>query len=253
LRGNFLPGSPEDGRRRLHISFWPSEGAGIGKSGVRRQEGVASEFSLDDKVNEMNRLTALRLEVGYRQREGLAYPKQWDRWLAEQGATPLSSPRKGQMRLDDSFEHGWPVWSQSPEQKVVLPGFNNRRQGRSWGLSISRTRKWWDAYQQTQPQYQALSQQNCAGIALMALRAAGSEAFEPVPPVRIYAEPAQVERYALVLQAALDQLELMGKGLDADVQKALGTGLLKPDMLAGAPKDDLWSLDEWKRRSALGP
>ena len=253
LRGMFLKGSPADGRRRVHISFWPSEGAGIDKSGVRRQEGGMTEQAAQDKVSEMNRLTALRLEVGWRQREGVAYPKKWDRWLANQGVGPLTTPRKGQVRLDDTFDDGWPIWSQSPENKIVLPGFNCGRQGRSWGLSISRANKWWEAFQQTDPHYKALSTQNCAGIALMALQAAGSEAFEPLPSVRLYAEPAQVERYAMTLQAALDQLERMGQGLDKDVQTALATGLLRPDMLAGAPKGDLWSLEEWKRRSALGP
>jgi hypothetical protein len=245
LRGAFVP------RDHLQISFWPRDGAGLGRTALRKQPGAFTERAFDDKWSEMNRLTALRLEVGYRQREGIDVPPEWVEALRDLGRAPLAQARPGQTRLDDVDDDGFPMWSQSPETKFALPGLGSRP--RHWGLSITQVKKWWEAFSASHPTYQALSFQNCAGVALMALRAGGADAFVPLPHVHIYAEPVQVEHYAQRLQVELDHLEARSAALDQDIRAALASGALRPAMLAGDQRDGLWTVEEWKRRSALGP
>lgn len=259
MSGMFLPGSPEDGRRRVQISFWPAESAGIGMSGIRKQGGLTSDYSYEDKVSEMNRLTALRLEVGYRDDNGIPVPKSWRTRLANYGKTPLSTPRDGQRRLgftsegtdsNDENDLGWPLWSQSPEVKVPLPGFMVK--GRLWGLSIPRINRWWTTFKAQAPQYQALSRQNCAGVVLMALKEGGAEAFVAAPSVHVYAEPIQVEQYARLLEMQLERYETWSADLDTQIRSALAAGTITPAMLSGS-EDGLWTVERWKGLSSLGP
>lgn len=246
LRGPFARG------KRMQISFWPGGpgGAGIGLSGVLRQPGDYNDTTLDDKKSEMNPLTAVRLEVAYCRREGIDYPPEWDDWLREFGTTPLTDPRPGQKRLGTVNSDGVPLWSQSQDIKVVLPAY--RLDGRFWGLSMSRIVKWWDAFKLQAPHYQALSRQNCAGVALMGLAAGGSEAFVELPSVAIYAEPAQVERYAQMLAVQFDRMEAWSNEFDAEIRTEAAMGRLTNDG-TGETKDGLWTLERWKARSALGP
>jgi hypothetical protein len=251
LSGMFLKVMQDDdrARRRVHISFWPDGGASM-SSAMRSQGADTNQFTVQDKVSEMNRMTMLRLEVGYRRANGMKVPRKWETMLADNGMQPIADARPGQTRRADlQVADGWPLWSQSPEFKVALPGFNNK--GRLWGLSIGRMNAWWQVFSQSNPHYKALSHQNCAGVALMALRQGGSEAYVDLPAVRIYAEPLQVERYARMVEVQIDRLETWAKELDADIRQALGSGLVKPDMLTGL-KDGLWDLQTWKQRSALG-
>ena len=252
LSGMFLKVMPGDSahRRRVHISFWPGEGGASLRTARNKSTATTSDYTFGDKLSEMNKVTALRLEVGYRLRHKIDVPPEWTALLANNGLTPIGSARSGQHRLDEVHpDTGWPLWSQSPEVKIELPGFNNK--GRHWGLSISRMNSWWQLFAQSNPHYQALSHQNCAGIALMALREGGGEAFIDLPAVRIYAEPMQVELYARAVQIQMERMEASANELDADIKRALASGVVKPDMLTGL-KDGLWDVNTWKQRSALG-
>jgi hypothetical protein len=248
VRGNFIPGGSQ------HISFWPKESAGIGMSGVRKQPGNVTEQYLQDKVSETGEITALRLEIGYRIRHGIPYPRGWDRQL--EGRSPLMTPRPGQARVPEDVRpdelKDVPLWSQSADNKFYLPGIGAK--GATWGLSTKRMASWWKQFQAGNPHYRALSAQNCAGVALWALRAGGSEALVPLPSVRIYAEPVQVERYAMGLLSAIERLDTASAASDRDLSAAFTAGKFK----STAPTPDaelsngLWKSDVWKQRSALG-
>jgi hypothetical protein len=93
LSGGNLTGTVADPRRRLHISFWPGEAAGIGKSGIRAQSSSEVPYSLMDKMMELGDLTSLRLEVGYRKKLGIAYPLQWEARLFRSRRAATQPPR----------------------------------------------------------------------------------------------------------------------------------------------------------------
>lgn len=258
MSGIFLRGNADDPRRRMQISFWPKDGAGLGMSGVQKQGSSFTDQAVEDKINEMSKITALRLEVGYRQAHGIPYPARWDQTLNSQGKAPIAVPRSGQERLGvtskgstggDATDLGWPLWSQSPEVKIPLPGF--MVPGRHWGLSITRISKWWENFKSQAPHYQALSQQNCAGVVMMALREGGAEAFVDLPNVHVYAEPAQVEQYAEMLRVEIDRFETWTTELDKDIRKALDANRITPSMLSGT-SDGVWTLDRWKEVTNIG-
>lgn len=268
LAGMFVP-CADDGKRRLQISFWPGAGgAGIGLSGVRKTQGQFTEAAWQDKGNEMSKLTALRLEVGYCKAEGIPYPDYWDTELLSNGRSPIARghERPGQKRSvdEDGDLRGYidekgqamPLWSQSPETKIALPGF--MLAPRLWGLSISRMNKWWGSFKATQPKYQALSFQNCAGVALMALREGGSEAYVELPQVHLYAEPTQVEQYARLVELQIGRMETWAQELDAEIRDAAARRIVTPELIADyVPEPEgqrgLWSVQRWKQLSALGP
>jgi hypothetical protein len=246
LRASYIPTND-----RMQVSFWPGgDGAGKGMSGIRAQASANNDDPLDDKLGEMGLLTSLRLEVGYRQEAGIAYPPEWDGLLRDMGKSPLRTPRPGQK--PSSFENadGIPLWSQSQESKIKLPALQHLRG--LWGLPIRPIMRWWQTFQAANPSYRALStNNNCAGVALMALEAGGAGAFLPLPTLFIYAEPTQVERYALGLRSVIEQTEIATNKLILEIDAARKSGLLKPS--TGEQKDGLWTMAEWKKQSALGP
>jgi hypothetical protein len=248
-----------------NISFWPGEGAGF-HNAFSDQPGSFSPDSLNDKINEMNALTAIRLEVAYCRREGILYPKEWNRLLREEGKTPLPVPLTGQKRIADSpkGEAGFlegayyrlkdgtqvpvPAWSQSPQSKICLPGL--RAAGKSWGLNTNRMGNWWIDFQKTNAQYRAFSpKHNCVGVALEGLREGGAAAILPLPKVRSYGEPIQVEQYAQALEYELNRLEGQTHFLDMDIRSCHLA--LKP-VPVNQLMDGLWQPSHWKKASALG-
>lgn len=243
ILGNLVPGGFQ------HISFWPGDYASKGNA-IKKQTSSATAEPIHDKVSEMNRLTALRLEVGYCKDNGIPYPAEYDEMLAEMGKTPLSNARPGQRRLGTTDGDGLPLWSQSPEAKIYLPGI--RATGRTWGLSTRRMGLWWQQFQTTKPHYQALGQQNCAGVALMGLKEGGSEAFVECPGVKIYGEPVQVEKYANLLAQEMQRMDDWTAEFDRDVAEVFKAGKMKDATPASELKDGLWSLETWKQKSHLG-
>jgi hypothetical protein len=214
-----------------HVSFWPGDYASKGNA-IKKQSSSSTATPKTDKISEMNRLTALRLEVGYCKQNGIAYPAEWDDVLRETNKGPINTPRPGQKRTGELDDDDLPMWSQSPDVKTYLPGFG--AQGRNWGLSTGR-----------------MGKQNCAGVALMALEAGGAGAIVKLPKVTIYGEPVQVEDYAESVLAQLNQMESWTDDLEQDIKQAVISGKVKP-----APSDNLvdglWTLDTWKQKSALG-
>ncbi|MGC4085550.1 MAG: hypothetical protein QM736_26355 [Vicinamibacterales bacterium] len=236
---------------RVEISFWPGAGAGIGLSGIRSTTAKFGDYQ-SDKVDEMNKMTGIRLEVGYRRAHGIPYPPEWDEVLRLLHKEAIDTPRPGQRPTGANLDMDGlpiPLWSQSAENKINLPGL--RAEGTLWGLSIRRMSEWWDDFKKTGPQYRALSYNNCAGIVFEALKAGGSEAFLEAPRVVVYAEPVQVEQYALNLQVQLQRFNDWTRELDDEIRDAVVNG-----RIGSKPSenliDGLWTLDEWKRQSALG-
>ena len=265
VMGNCVKTTDFDNPYTQNISFWPGEGAGF-HNAFSDQPASFSPDSLNDKLNEMNALTAIRLEVAYCRREGILYPKEWNRLLREEGKKPLAVPLTGQKRIADSpkgeadFLDGTyyrlkdgtkvpvPAWSQSPQSKVCLPGLFAK--GRSWGLNTTRMGNWWIDFQKTNPQYRAFSPtQNCVGVALEGLREGGSEAILPLPKIRSYGEPIQVEQYAQALEYELNHLEGLTSTLRMDI---LSSHLALKPAPVNQLFDGLWRPDCWKQASALG-
>jgi hypothetical protein len=243
IEGTFVPGFFQ------HISFWPGTFASKGASAIKKQAGSSTQNPQQDKISEMNRLTALRLEVGHCQQNKIPYPSEYDDILRDQNKTPLNNPKPGQRRIGDVDDDGLPLWSQSPEVKVVLPGLGAK--GKLWGLSTRRMGLWWQQFQASQPKYQALGKQNCAGVALMGLVEGGSEAFVECPGITIYGEPIQVEKYANELEMQMDRMEQWAMDLDRDIQQAVTGGKIdsKPSTDLS---DGIWKTETWKKQSALG-
>ena len=231
-----------------HISFWPGDYASKGNA-IFKQTGDFNDELKDDKISEMNQLTALRLEVGYRQANGMYCPPKYIAWLTHFEKTPITSPRPGQKWLDEVDSKGWPLWSQSADEKVALPGTDCG--DRLWGLSICHMNDWWENFKNSGPQYQALGRQNCAGVALDALKEGGSEAFLPCPYIKAYTEPTQVEDYAKRLRNKLNEMENLSTQLDDDIKQAVMSNNLWAAP-GDPPADGIWELDKWKRESALG-
>ena len=240
-------------RKRLHISFWPDGAAKWGPDAFREKPGATHGYTRSDQRAEMNRMTRLRLEIGYRKANNLSYPAEWVEEIERLGYEPIDAPRSGQVRpkTDVTQLDVLPLWSQSAEAKFELPGFMNR--GRVWGLSISHMAKWWNTFKATQPSYKALSvDKNCAAIALEALRQGAAGAFVDLPTVRVYCEPVQVENVARDLQMQLDRMEKWTTDFDVDVRRAMTSGLLKPGANNQSLVGGIWGVDTWKRESALG-
>ena len=263
VSGNSVRTTPGRKPHLQNISFWPDEGATFGNA-YKMIPGSFGDSAKQDKLSEMNLLTCVRLEVGYRQKNGMAYPPEWDTLLTERNKAPLPSPRTGQKKayestgpreriygelyLNDGTPVDVPMYYQSPESNVYLPGLNAR--GGKFGLNLCRMANWWIDFQKTNPQYCALSpRNNCVGVALMGLQEGGADSIVKPPTFRTYAEPVQLESYAKELETRFLQLDGMVYMLDAGIRS---------DHLALRPphafelKDGLWRLDAWKRESALG-
>lgn len=265
VMGNCVKTTDFDNPHLQNISFWPGDGAGF-HNAFSDQRAAFSPDSLNDKINEMNVLTAIRLEVAYCQKEGIVYPKEWNRLLREEGKKPLRTPLPGQKRLADSpqeeaaLHNGtWytlkdgtkvpiPVWSQSPQSKICLPGLYAK--GKSWGLNTNRMGNWWIDFQKTKPEYRAFSPtHNCVGVAFEGMREGGAEAILPLPKIRSYGEPIQVEQYAQALDYELLRMEGETNFLRMDIQS--NHLALKP-VPVNQLIDGLWRPDFWKQASALG-
>lgn len=223
VKGTYVKGSPDGDPNIQNISFWPNDGAGFGNA-FQDQSGYCSDSIVDDKVSEMNKLTAIRLEVAYCKREGLVYPDGWNRALREANKSPLSAPRPGQKQifdpttnralthegasyaLKDGSQVPVPLYSQSAQAKFYLPGLGAK--GAHWGLNTTRMGDWWIAFEKKDPHYRAFStQKNCVGVVFQALREGGADAIVKLPQVRAYGEPVQVEQYAIALEKELRRLE----------------------------------------------
>lgn len=242
IKGSMVPGFKQ------HISFWPGDYASKGNA-TKKQDGDWTNKVGEDKRNEMGLPTALRLEVGYCQTHGIPYPDEYNDYLAELNKGPITAPRPGQKRLGLTNSDGLPLWSQSAEAKIPLPGIGCKE--RLWGLSVRRMGLWWLQFKTTAPYYQALGKQNCAGVALMGLSEGGSEAFVECPGITVYGEPVQVEKYAKELELQLERMDAWSEQLDADIRKGVMSGVVSSspnDQL----KDGLWTVDVWKQKSALG-
>jgi hypothetical protein len=149
--GNSVRTTPGRKPHMQNISFWPDEGATFGNA-YKKIPGAFGESAKQDKLSEMNLLTCVRLEVGYRQKYGMAYPPEWDTLLAEHNKAPLRDPRPGQKKayeptgvrkringqlfLNDETKVDVPMYYQSPESNVYLPGVNAR--GARFGLNLCR-------------------------------------------------------------------------------------------------------------------
>ncbi|MDB6090090.1 MAG: multidrug transporter permease [Gammaproteobacteria bacterium] len=250
ITGNSVKGSPKYPHLQ-HISFWPGESVGL-LNAVNVVRGSVSPHGSEDKENEMNSLTALRLEVGYCRANSIPYPPIWDLNLEQANKTPLTDPRPGQKRRADSpnvpartYGDLMPIYSQSAEAKIYLPGLMAR--GRHWGLHLSNMAMWWNNFVASRPPYRALSaEDNCAGVALKGLQAGGSEALVKLPGIKVYTEPLQVEAYARELEKRFKELELLTGILEADNTPA------RTPVAANEISDGLWRFDLWKKASALG-
>lgn len=265
VTGNRVAGTPGQRPNTQNISFWPKDGAGF-HNAFKDIPGAPSSSTLGDRIDEMNVLTALRLEVGYCQTEGLDYPQEWDLVLRNFGKKPLSQPRAGQKRLvhpgtnqvrlsDELFfeiadgrKVFAPLYSQSAQAKFYLPGLC--AEGRNWGLNTNRMSKWWIEFQKTNPPYRAFSpKQNCVGIVLEALREGGADSLVPVPKIHSYGEPVQVEQYAKALEEEFRQLERQTAVLQLEIQSKYSA--MKPVPVSEL-MDGLWFTPHWKSASALG-
>jgi hypothetical protein len=108
--------------KRIQISYWPDEDASFGLASGKLLRSTTSDTGLDDKMDEMSKVTALRLEVGYRKQHQIAYPQGWDQMLGYHGLSPLNTPRQGQNQTGQTFtdaDSGISIalWSQSQDIK----------------------------------------------------------------------------------------------------------------------------------------
>jgi len=248
IRGSLVPSGDQ------YISWWPGEGAGK-KDAFRAQSGSASDGYEDDKVNEMNKLTAIRLEIGYRrsQTPQIPVPPEWDELLRELGKGPISAPRPGQQRLGREMDlDGFliPLWSQSADEKINIPGIGAT--GSYWGLSTRRMAEWWTAWKDRNPSYQLASSTNsCAGAAALALKAGGGEAFAKAPSALIYMEPLQIQEWANQILVQVDRMNEWTRELKSEFLSALSNKSLAPGISPPPPPGDLWSAEAWKKDSAV--
>lgn len=224
--------------------------------------GVFSNTTKEDKLFEMPRLTALRLEVGHCKANGQAYPDAWNTLLSERNKTPLMarSDQKQAFYAGERFLHPEPLYLKDgtkveipmyfkkPEAQIYLPGLLAK--GRRWGLNVNRIANWWIDFKKSAQYYRALSQDNnCVGVALQGLVEGGAGVFIKPPAIRVYGEPVRLEKYALELEHRFFELESMATGLENGIRS---------DHLAQKPpyhfelNDGIWRQEVWKRESALG-
>jgi len=251
IKNAAIPGGVE------YVSFWPADGASKGKSAFKKQGAAFQANYKDDAGDEMQKLTAFRLEVGFRKANNVPYPAEWDQTLAQFGKAPITNPRPGQVRdhesaklrdLDD--EDVIYDWRQSAESKVSIPAMGAG--GSTFGLSPVAAYNWWRGFKVSAPKYQALGFQNCAGVALMCLKAGGSEAFLKLPSVTVYTEPVQVERYANDLLLQINRFNDNAVTLRNDVSNMVATKGYAPTD-ASELVNGFWPVEVWKKKSALGP
>lgn len=236
-----------------YISFWPGDGAGMNKTAFKAQAGSTTDGYDEDKTNEMNKMTGVRLEVGWRKQHGIPYPAEWDELLLELGKGPINTPRPGQKRTGIEIDiDGFPLplWSQSAENKINIPGLGAANI--AFGLSTRRMVAWWNTTKANLPNYKALSKINCAGIAIQGLVAGGADAYASPPTIAIYAEPVQVEAYANAVVNKLMRLESDVIDLDASVRNYVMAHTLTPTPTNELVGGQLWPLNTWLNKSKLG-
>ena len=263
--GKSVPTTDVKAPNMQNISFWPESGASF-RNAHKNVPGSFGETAKLDKLSEMNLLTCVRLEVAFRQKAHIPYPAEWDRMMREANKSPLPTPRAGQKQawelndegnleriygtswLEDGTEVDIPMYYQSPESNIYLPGLLAR--GEKWGLNLGRMAQWWISFQQSNPQYCALSvRKNCVGVALQGLHEGGASTIVKPPVIRTYGEPVQLESYAQQLATRFLQLNGMIRLLDAGIRS---------DHLALTPAplnqlvDGIWTSNAWKKASALG-
>ncbi len=246
-----------------NISFWPA-GGGAGLGNAREKlPGAFGVSAKEDKQNEINPLTCVRLEVGYYQGLGEPYPTAWDTLLAEQNTTKLTA-RPDQKRVFEQGERAYdevkylylrdatpvdiPLYYKKPEAQIYLPGL--LATGARWGLNLTRMGNWWIDFQKSNPLYCALSKKkNCVGVALQGLIEGGAASIVKPPAFKTYAEPVQLKKYALELEKRFLELEGMATGLQAGIRS---DHLAQKAPYAFELNDGIWRQEVWKRESALG-
>ena len=176
-----LSGLPEvDGYRKSYISWWPARGVdGKGDFFTSQKSGRNWNYHRD-MYNEMKPGTRRNLDKGTFQ------------------------PRHGQ-RMVLQYETGSEEWGQEADEKIRIPGMGAA--GVLFGLDLARIHRWWEIFRSCpHPEYKYSSRNsNCAGVAILALRAGGADRWAPAPKVAIYVDPNQVARWAHQIRETLDR------------------------------------------------
>lgn len=228
------------GATNAYISWWPGEGAGK-KQALTNQLGGANPDHLTDQVSEMNMLTALRLEVGHRQANGIPVPQEWLDYLNDVGKAPINAPRTGQNRLGTLDANGLPMWSQSNDEEVDIPGLGGGHM--PWGLSSSEMAEFWRQWDVPGREYRLASKtSSCAGVAAQALGEGGGNAYSKGPTALIYMEPNQIYDWANAIRSATFSLNLESVHIRRETANL---------QVAQGDLNRVWTSDEWIKASAV--
>lgn len=174
------------------------------------------------------------------------------------------TPRTGQEQIDVGFEwgklmmkHGMPVkketylaadgsfktrylaWVQQP-QKIRLPCMG--QPGVLVGINVPAMFRWWRVFSAAPTNwYKLMSQnQNCAGVAALALRAGGAAAFAKPPSAVFYMDPNQVRDWC---NKVLKRINELNQGI---------TKTYTAPSVAWNDVDEIMTLAEWKKESEKG-
>lgn len=226
---------------KLHISWWPDGPVGESKSSwFKSIPGGGSPSYRHDAASSLSSRTSARLEIGYALNRGESYPHAFD--VQSRGGSPLYKPLAGQKRYEEEGELAY--WGQKAGVKVELPGLGAT--DAHWGLSQHHINLWWTKFLRSKPHFRGISKQhNCASVVLQALCEGGAAAVRPVPLIKVYVEPAQIDGYAKALQQELNRLNGLTAGVVRAVARAGIVALPPPAEL----KDGLWTVASWQEKT----
>lgn len=214
-----------------YISWWPGEGAGK-EDALRNQAGSASESYFADMASEMSPRAQQALRSG--------------RYAPRGNQHEISANLQA-----DGFDLDDDMYGVEADVLVSVPGLGAATS--TFGLHLPRMWQWYRDYQDNGGTYTLASRtRSCAGIAAVALVEGGGEAFVSAPTALIYMEPRQVEDYAKSLKREIAAFNHKIPAFRTDATTVTQNALRGTTGVTGFAKaTDLWSHDEWKKRSAL--
>ncbi|HEX4681146.1 MAG TPA: hypothetical protein VH277_00485 [Gemmatimonadaceae bacterium] len=208
------------------ISWWPGD-EGVG--GNTAKENIRSMRAQQGGARSDNWKEDMRDELGGRARDRL------------QAGSPA---RPGQVQIAPGD------WGHEPEFVLNVPAVGPANQ--YWGVSTERAWAWFDDFVDNgDATYKMISgERSCSGVAALALKAGGGEAFHAAPAARIYMLPNSVAAWAKQLAMEISALNNHGRGFELRNLRQ-GRELAEENFGADALfADDLWSVHEWKEHSS---
>lgn len=244
---------------KCYISWWP---------------GAYAESKFNKRVEKVEKIIPSKVPVPYdaRAQQERLHIHDLISEMSDRTRTGLDDgtyqPRTGQAQIDVGFAmgrklmtDGFPIkeeyvtdnvgnitgvqylaWVQKPD-KYEIPCLGQA--GKAFGLNATAIWKWWQVFSAAPTNWYKLmsKNQNCAGVAALALRAGGAGAFAKPPKAMLFMDPNQVRDWVIKVKNRIDAMNLKENATHAGYTPAFTTSDTAMEIM---------TLNEWKTKSAEG-